>query len=82
MDNIKKAASEMKYWVKSFLWYTPYQKGPAGTLVPKTKLKKRRFNNEKDSYDKNVMSMSQILNQIESFIGKKNPVKNKYIHQT
>ena len=24
---------------------------------------------------KNVMSMSQMLNQIESFIGKKNPVK-------
>ena len=73
MDNIKKAASEMKYWVKSFLWYTPYRNGPSGTSVSKTK--KEDLTMRKTVMIKNVMSMSQMLNQIESFIGKKNPVK-------
>ena len=78
MDNIKKAASEMKYWVKSFLWYTPYRNGPSGTSVSKTK--KEDLTMRKTVMIKNVMSMSQILNQIESFIGKKKSSKKINIY--
>ena len=70
MDNTKKTVNNLKERVQSFLWYSPYREILSGTAGPKTKPKNRKLSDEKDSYDEKVMTLSQIVTRIESFIVK------------